>query len=334
MAWEAARPRKHTNAPGIDQELATELLCSLFGNGARRGGGRGGGGVRPSKPEWRCECGVTNFDDRDHCRRCSQARGGATSAWPPPPRPGRRQAPPLPPGTQADAYRRAAATARKAGAPPAVLEPLAAEERAARQRQAEKRSTARLDAAREAKQRADAGVKLAETAMEDARLRLEDAMAKAARAEETLRKEEAALTPPAAGPTAPMTGDFGALVHSIQGLMGKLENGGFAAKTTFPEDLLAAMTAVQKELLTMSSPAGRPELDAELEPDPGVEAPECPQKRGRDASTASDATTGDADIGEPESVEAVLGDLDAMEGADVEALAAMAMRLKRARHNY
>ena len=247
--------------------LAEEILRSLFDHGRRRGGGRGRPGTGDKKrPEWRCECGTTNFEDRNVCRRCAQRRPPGCSARVPnagewPALPGNDGSKGISPGKQAEAFSQAAAKARRAGAPPEAIEPLQAEERAARQRQLDRKVDAKVERARAAAARADAEVAAADVALAAAQRRLQEARVKADAAATRLQEEEAAA---ATGP-APALGD--SMFDAVEDLLAKLENGGFAAAMGLPEPVLAAMAVVQQGILAAKPPMPAAALDQPLTPD-------------------------------------------------------------------
>ena len=84
----------------------------------------------------------------------------------------------LTPGQQADQYRRAAAVAKRAGAPPELIQPLQDQEKVARQKKEDQKLTAKLQQARQAEQKARQHVAQAATAVEQAQAKLQQAAAR------------------------------------------------------------------------------------------------------------------------------------------------------------
>ena len=253
------------------------------------GQGRGERTATPERrPEWCCSaCSATNFDTRRVCRDCGGARDGQKAMLQPARTnrglgrapalvitsdgPSRRVVAPQKPGQQAEALRQAAAVARRAGAPPEALAPLAAEERAARRRQLEARAAWPLEQARTAATRASEAVKTAETSLLAAQTRLDAAKLACEEAQAKLATEEAkaieaqamaAQKAKDAGkrPLAPLPD----LVAKAQALLTMLESGRGAAGRHLPEELLAFMTALQQTVLAIAPPL-QPAFDEALE---------------------------------------------------------------------
>ena len=223
MPWQRVAGRRTKKAAGssgsqnsvqhsLAQEILGKLLSGSFMQQSPQASKSAAGILR--RPEWRCqECFVTNYEDRTKCRMCAVPRGGARASIPPPRSFGARSSTPTPvppgatqtpcqkgmhpqqyrPGQQADIFRRAAAAARKAGAPAAAVQPLEAEEQAARLRQAEARTISRLEQAKMTVARADAAVLEAEQAIETAQQRLEVARTRAETAKQRFQQEESEL---------------------------------------------------------------------------------------------------------------------------------------------
>ena len=156
---------------------------------------------------------------------------------------------------------------------------------------------------------------------------MEKAKARAAAADERLRKQEASA---AAGEEGEETAtDTSGLLQSVRALLQKMENGKFAAKAEMPEDLLAAMTAVQQQVMA-ACPPPEPALDGPLEPDRASAA-----SRTRKAGAALEddgqdelASDGDEDL---TSEDEVMDELDGIDEKGESASLAVARRLKRLR---
>ena len=275
MAWQTAqRGRGNRGAVGSPelQVFARELRDAILDGSGR---GRQHGANR--KPEWRCSCGCTNFDDRTICRRCANRWGGAIAASPPPPAPYSAgitaakatgdgfaklsQAPARlpqgsawaagPPGsvtapkpaTRAGALERAIAAARDVGAPAAAIEAMQSELVTVRAETASTRPlTSRLDLARARLRKAKTKTESTQQALEKAKAEHAEALANL----ETTRAEFKALEEEFKASSGPsVLPDGGAVVKGARGLLQKLES---SALGDVPEKILAAMRTLHTAL--------------------------------------------------------------------------------------
>ena len=263
-------------------------------------------------------------------------RSGRPASTPPPPAqhgaPSRNTAAgPSPPSarSQAETLRRAAVAARRGGASDEAVQPLLAARDCARRRfESQRLPGARLDAqvarvrdlqsaaaaAAAAVDEATAALRAAEecntaahSSLDSARgeleaLRTELAESEGAELRGSGRQAHQEVRP--AGAMAAALADRGAE------LLRSLENGGFAAQSELPEEIVARMHGLQVLILELRPPP-EPDLDAALD-------------AGMDEEDESPAA---------EEAEAVLDELDGIEDDNIAALQEIATRLKRARRH-
>ena len=286
-----------------------------------------------SKPEWRCECGCTNFEDRHVCRRCDAARGRRKASFPPPARANSlSEWPPLPgpsrtashPAAHANALRRAAETARRAGAPAESVAQLVQHEEEARRAVLESRSPgSRLDSLlasvkRQATQvdRAEATVVQARERLGKAEANVEEAKCRLADLEQQLAALESTLAAGSAS-NLPAAGPVGNLAEQAGALLQQLESSAFPGQTQVPEVVLDAMMKLQQALLVIQ-PVKLPDIDGALEPEEGAD--------GKDSGDGDDFFDEAMD-----DEEQIFAELIQAEDHNDDALLGLARRLKRVR---
>ena len=220
-----------------------------------------------TKPEWECaECGVTNFMDRQCCRRCkAPARSERTgpvighrlpagSVW--------AEADPKTAAARATALEKAAAAARAAGASNATAEALAADAAEAKREAVScKPLGARIDSARAKLRRAEAKTTSSREALEKAKASHAEACTQRdeAKAELEVLEKECAMR----GSSTP-DGRMCSVLNGARELLLKLEGSPLVSADTHepPEPLLAAMRVLHAAI---AEAAPEPELEMSLD---------------------------------------------------------------------
>ena len=319
MAWQVARRRRagrSVASQGAAVAALAEELRAALRPAARAKGGAG-------RSEWTCGCGVTNWTDRPICRGCAAPRPAAPSA--PPPKRGSRPpyVAPRPPRPWGPSPRlgQVAEAALAAGASQGAVEALRQD--AAARRAERQTAGGRLDAARAKVARVTRQAEEAREALAAAERRAREAEQAAQAAEAELAAVEAAVAAaPAPSPPSDAPRMTEILGH-VRDLLDHLERaplpGHVGSGPALPARVLASMDALRQNLTAPPAPGS---LDEPLATEPGRREEFPNGADAEDFDAGSEATPADE----------VMDELANVDEHNVQALAAIARRLKRARH--
>ena len=276
--WREAKNRRGGQGKQRDGQLValarelTEALMERPGAVAPKEGGR--------KPEWICKaCGISNFMDRQCCRRCQGSRSSnpmvgkqagvgersapasgprlpANSVWADPE--------PKTPAARAVALERAAATARAAGASDAAAQVLAAEAAEAKKEAVSNKPLgARIDSARARLRKADARLASSREALESAKALHADACSQRDQASAELEALERECALRGGGTNTPDL-RMESVLSGARELLLKLEGSPLVSVHTQepPELVLAAMRTLHAAI---AEAAPEPELEMNLD---------------------------------------------------------------------
>ena len=296
-------------------DLAAEVFRSLF-TGVRDVGSAG------RRAEWTCSCGVTNFADRRDCRYCEKARGGQQaqvlerSVGVP------KSAAEKPPGARADAIGRVAQSARAAGASQSAIGVLQEEAKSFRDQARQARPPgAQFDAARQDLQRAEKAAESAKKAVENAKKRAEQAEERLKKAKADMDELEVRMREERQR-ELPILRPNDNLLQSMRNLLGALQQLPFP--DGIPRDVHVAMDAA----MAAAGPAEKTDEEKRCSP---AEDPDEARRRSRSAEDASLGSGDRARWADEENVDDLMESLDDEDEDNVDALAKIARRLKKAR---